>query len=70
MRSVSVFSIGLILFYGAIAISQIWFEIMSAENFVKVTVTMAIVLVVTVVAALIKKEYLDEKQARKDGFID
>lgn len=70
MKIASNISIVLILVYAVIAVAQLWFEFFSAETFFKLTVTFGIVIVVSVVVALIRREYINDDQMRKDGHID
>jgi hypothetical protein len=70
MKTASLVSIFLLVVYAVIAIAQVWLSILSSENFFKVTLTFAIVIVVTVIVALVRREYVDDKQMRKNGYID
>lgn len=70
MKIASIISIVLLLIYAVLAVTQLWFEMFSEATFFKVTLTFAIVIVVSVVVALIRREYINDTLMRKDGHID
>lgn len=70
MKIASIISIVLILVYAVIAVAQLWFDSFSAETFFKLTVTFGIVIAVSVVVSMIRREYINDDQMRKDGHID
>ena len=56
--------------WGLLAIAQLWFELLSVEVFTKITVTVAILEAIIIIATLVIREYLTDKKLKKDGFID
>ncbi|WP_180063816.1 hypothetical protein [Acinetobacter sp. YH16042] len=58
------------ILWGLLAIAQLWFEWLSADVFIKITVTAAILEVIIIIATLVIREYLTDKKLKKDGFID
>lgn len=60
----------ILVLWALLAILQLWFTPLSAEVFVKVTITAAIVEGVVLLVTLAVREYLSEKQMKKDGFLD
>lgn len=56
--------------WSLIAIAQVWVQPLSADVFLKLTLTAAILVVIIVVVTLALKEYGTEKKMKDDGFID
>lgn len=66
-----IFSALNILIYGrCFSIAQLLFKLLSVEVFAKLTLTAGILVVIIVITTLVIREYLSEKQLKKDGFID
>ncbi len=59
-----------LLLWAILAVLQLWFSLFSAEFFIKMTVTAAIVEIVTLIAGLAIREYLKDKRLREQGYID
>ena len=70
MKLASIISLGLLVFWVLIAIVDMWFNIISWATFIKLTVTLGLLAVVAIGIALAKREYVDEKQMKKDKYID
>ncbi len=70
MKIASIVSILIIISWSALTITEVWFDVVSAEIYWKITLTMALVGGGVVIASLIAKEYFSEKQMKKDKFID
>ncbi|MEM7469206.1 MAG: hypothetical protein AAF387_20305 [Pseudomonadota bacterium] len=62
----------LVLFVAAagLFLVQMWFSPMSAEVFVKILISLVVLFVVALGIALVKKEYVDEKEMKDSGYID
>ena len=58
------------ILWSVLAILQLWFSILETDVFVKLTVTTGILLVIIVIVTLVIREYLSDKQLKKDGFLD
>lgn len=58
------------ILWSILAILQLWFSILDTDVFVKLTVTAGILLVIIVIVTLVIREYLSDKQLKKDGFLD
>lgn len=56
--------------WALLAILQLWFSIFEAGVFFKLTMTAAILVVIIVIVTLVIREYLTDKQLKKDGFLD
>ena len=66
-----IFSALNILIYGrCFSIAQLLFKLLSVEVFAKLTLTAGILVVIIVITTLVIREYLSEKQLKKDVFID
>ncbi|MEH6688941.1 MAG: hypothetical protein V7693_16965 [Halopseudomonas sabulinigri] len=55
---------------GALSIFQIWFAPLSADAFFKVLITQGILFIISLGITLVTREYLQDKELRKKGFID
>ena len=51
--------------WGLLAIAQLWFELLSVEVFTKITVTVAILEAIIIIATLVIREYLTDKKLKK-----
>lgn len=64
--------IGLSLFvaWALLALAQLWFTPLSAEVFVKLTVTAAVIETVVIIVTLVLREYRSEKELKSKGYFD
>ena len=56
--------------YALFALVWLWGESISWELFVKMTITAAIIVVVTMGLALLYREYIEEKTMKEEKFLD
>lgn len=70
MRKASLVAISLLVGAGALFLLQLRVRPFAADTFVKLMVTIGVVLVIVVIVALIRREYLNEKRLREKGLID
>ena len=70
MRVASIFCLTVCVLWVLMAIADMWFDIMSGEVFIKLTVTLGLIAVLVLGIALVRREYMDEKQLKKDKYID
>ena len=70
MKITSATSLSLFVVWVLIVIFDMWFDIISWEVFIKLTVTLGLLAVVALGIALAKREYVDEKQTKIDKDID
>ncbi|WP_180035783.1 hypothetical protein [Acinetobacter sp. YH12250] len=56
--------------WGLLAMAQLWSKLLSVEVFTKLTVTVAILEAIIIIATLVIREYLTDKKMKKDGYID
>jgi len=47
-----------------------WFNVVSWDLFIKITITFILAVVLVVCIALVKREYMEDKQMKKDKYID
>jgi len=53
-----------------LSIARVWGDVISWSNYLKVTITMALLAVAVGIIALIINEFIKEKDMKKDNFID
>ena len=53
-----------------LSIARVWGDLISWSNYIKVTITMALLAVAVGIIALIINEFIKEKDMKKDNFID
>ena len=70
MKLASIITISLLVFWVLITILDMWFDIMSWDVFIKFSITLALLGVVALIIAIAKREYIDEKNLKKDKYID
>ena len=70
MKSGVIACITLLLTWTLLALVQLWFSPLSPELFIKLSITVGVLLVVGVIVLLAIREYLADKRMRDDGFID
>lgn len=56
--------------YVIIGLSQLWFDILSWDIFIKLSITMVAIIVVTFGIAMLYREYIDEKSMKDENYID
>ena len=70
MKLTSIVSIGIIVVGVILFLLQLWFQLLPATVFIKTMITLGVVLVTIVIIALIKREYISDKELKKDKFLD
>jgi len=70
MKVASIISGAVFAIYAILLLVQIWSEAMSWAVFIKLTVTAAVIIVVTFGLAMLYREYIEEKTMRDDNYID
>ena len=60
----------ILLIYTVLVIGQLWGSWMTWSNFIKLTITLGVIVVVIGIVALIWREIIEEKELKKDNFID
>jgi uncharacterized membrane protein YcjF (UPF0283 family) len=70
MRKASLVAIVLLVGAASLFLLQLWVQPFAADTFFKLMVTIGVVLVIVVIVALIRREYMHEKRLRDKGLID
>ena len=60
----------ILIIYTFLLIGQLWGSWMDWANFIKLTITAGVLIIVIGIVALIWRELLEEKELKKDNFID
>lgn len=70
MKLASYTAIFVVLAWTGMTVAQVWWQVISGDLYWKITITMALLGGGIVAAALIAREYLEDKQLKKDRYID
>ncbi len=70
MKTGTIICIGTFILGSLLAILQLWFEMMPAEIFAKVIITLGVIFIVVLGTTLASREYLENKKLRNSGHID
>ena len=70
MKSAAIAALGLATLWVLLALAQLWFHIVSSSVFVKLTITIGILVTLIVVAALVHREYIREQELKDKGYLD
>ena len=57
-------------FYGVFLLVWLWGESISFAIFLKTTITAGVIIVVSVGLAILYREYVEEKEMKKEKFLD
>ena len=69
MRFVAIFDTVMIILYTVLFLSQLWNKIFNDEVFAKLTVTMGALVVMVTVVGLIYREFVKDKEFKKENYI-
>jgi hypothetical protein len=70
MRTGAIICLVIFVAWVIIALLQLWFDLLSGEIFLKLTLTAGALFVVVLGVSLVVREYIDEKKMKDDGYID
>jgi uncharacterized membrane protein len=70
MKVASIISGVVFAIYAILLLVQVWSEAMSWAVFMKLTVTAAVIIIVTFGLAMLYREYIEEKTMKDDKYID
>jgi uncharacterized membrane protein len=70
MKVASIISGVVFAIYAILLLVQVWSEAMSWTVFMKLTVTAAVIIIVTFGLAMLYREYIEEKTMKDDKYID
>ena len=69
MRNVAMFDAAMIVIYTLLFVLQLWNKIFDDEVFVKLSVTMGVLVIMVTVVGLIYREFMKDKELKKDNYI-
>jgi len=70
MKIASIITGVILAAYAVFALIWLWGTSISWATFVKVTITAGVIVIVVLGLALLYREYVEEKEMKKDGFLD
>lgn len=70
MKTGPMICLGLFVLAALLALLQLWFVPFSAESFTKLMITLGILFVIVLGITLVRREYVEEKKMKEDGYID
>jgi len=70
MKIASIITGVVLVAYAVFALVWLWGTSISWATFVKVTITAAVIVVVVLGLALLYREYVEEKNMKKEGYLD
>ncbi|MEC4748678.1 hypothetical protein [Methylomicrobium sp. Wu6] len=70
MRTGAITCLGIFVAWVFVALLQLWFDLLSGEIFWKLTVTAGALFVVVLGVSLVRREYIEEKKMKDNGYID
>jgi len=70
MRTGAIICLSIFVAWVFVALLQLWFDLLSGEIFWKLTLTAGALFVVVLGVALVRREYIQEKKMKDDGYID
>ncbi len=70
MKLAGVLTAIILAVYTVLLIGQLWGEWMEWSNFIKLTISLGVAVVAIGIIALIWREIVEEKELKKDNFID
>lgn len=65
-----IIGLGLFTAWALLALVQLWFAPLSAEVFIKLSISAAILETVVVIVTLVVREYRSEKALKSKGYLD
>ena len=70
MKLASVITGIILAVYAIFALAQLWMTVVSWATFVKVSITAAVIVIVTLGLAMLYREYIEEKSMKEDKYLD
>jgi len=70
MKIASIVSGVVFALFAILLLVQLWGNVMSWAIFIKLTITAAVIIIVTFGLALLYREYVEEKRMKEDKYID
>ena len=70
MRLASLIVGVVLVLYSVFGLIQLWMKVVSWATFVKISITAAVIVVVTLGLAMLYREYIEEKSMKEDKYLD
>ena len=70
MKLASIITGVILALYAVFLLAQLWGAVVSWNIFIKITITAAVVVVVTLGLAMLYREYIEEKSMKEDKYLD
>jgi hypothetical protein len=70
MKIASIISGAVFALYGIILLVQLWGQVMSWTLFIKLTISAAVIIIVTFGLAILYREYIEEKTMKDEKYLD
>jgi len=70
MKIASIISSILLIIWVILTISVLWFDVIGMIFYFKISISIGIVIIATILISLAIKEYIDEKELREHNYLD
>jgi len=70
MKIASIITAATLIMYVVVVLLQVWASVMSWATFIKLTITSVVLIVAVFGLALLYREYVEEKQMKKENYLD
>ncbi len=70
MKLASVITGVILAVYAIFALVQLWTTVVPWATFVKISITAAVIVIVTLGLAMLYREYIEEKSMKEDKYLD
>ncbi len=70
MRLASIITGAVLVLYSIFALVQLWMTVIPWAAFVKISITAAVIVIVTLGLAMLYREYIEEKSMKEDKYLD
>ena len=70
MKLASVITGVVLVLYAIFALIQLWGTVVSWATFIKISITAAVIVIVTLGLAMLYREYIEEKSMKEDKYLD
>lgn len=70
MKTGSIICLVIFISGAILSLVQMWFMPLEGDTFIKVLITLGVLFIVALGITLVKKEYLDDKEMKINGYLD
>jgi len=70
MKIASIITAAILTMYVVVVLLQVWASVMSWTTFIKLTITSVVLIVAVFGLALLYREYVEEKQMKRENYLD